>query len=193
MIDKLDIDVSLGQFAKYTAAFRSKAGATATLTPSYNSNESFFLPHHATLKIASAVSGLAAASPIDVRSVKLTISKNVEDDYKLGSLDQADIHNKQFSVEGSIELVFNNNTFKTEMLADTAQAMRLRLTNSNVTIGSTLNPQLTIDITRAKFSNFKRNYENNGIVTATVDFKATYKRSEADMIEMQLVNLTASY
>lgn len=193
MMTKLEIDISLGQFAKYNAEFRAKVGSAVTLTPSYATNESNFLPQHGSVKLATDVSGLTAASAINIRSVKLTIDKGAEDDRKLGSLDPADILNKEFKVEGSIELVFNDNTFKTDMLADTAKAMRIRLTNSDVTIGSSMNPQLTIDVTKAKFSNFKRNYSNGDIVTATVDFKALYKPTESDMIEMQLINLTSSY
>jgi hypothetical protein len=192
MVQSLEIDVAVGQFSKFTASFRSKVGATATLTPSYTT-ESHFLPQHASLKTASSLAGLAAASAIDVRSVRLSISKNVEDDRKLGSVDQVDILNKQLSVEGSLELVFDSNTIKTDMLADTAKAMRLRLTNSDVTIGATKNPQLTIDLAKVKFSNFKKNYGNNDIVTATVDFKAFYSTTDTSMITAEMVNGQISY
>ncbi|MER0170351.1 MAG: hypothetical protein DU489_07055 [Nitrosomonas sp.] len=191
MISQLDVDIALGQFAKFNAQFRSKVGATATLSPSYTV-KNHFLPQHGSVKIASAVAGLGAASAIDVRSVKLSINKNIEDDRKLGSVDPADILNKQFSIEGSLELVFNAETFKTEMLADTAQAMRIRLTSS-VTIGSSLNPQITIDLAKCKFSNFKKNYGNNDIVTATVDFKAFYSMTDTKMISVELINETSSY
>lgn len=192
MISQLDLDVALGQFAKFTAQFRSKVGATATLTPSYTA-ENHFLPQHGSVKIASTTAGLGAASAIDVRSVKLSINKNVEDDRKLGSVDPTDILNKQPSIEGSVELVFNSETFKTQMLASTAQAMRIRLTNTDVTIGSTLNPQITIDLAKVKFSNFKRNYGNNDIVTATVDFKAFYDTTTSSMISVEVKNTATSY
>lgn len=192
MLQTLELDVMLGQYARYRASFRSKAGETATLTPSY-STENHFLPQHASLKTASDLSGLGAASAIDVRSCRLTIDKNIEDDRKLGSLAQADILNKQLSVEGTLELVFNDNTFKTEMLGDTAKAMRLRLTNSDVTIGSSLNPQLTIDLAKVKFSNFEKAYENDSIVTATVDFKGFYSLSDTSLISAELINEQASY
>lgn len=192
MIQSLALDVSLGQFAKYTASFRSKVGETATHTPSYTT-ENHFLPQHGSVKIASAAAGLGAASAIDIRSVQLSINKNVEDDRVIGSTDPSDILNKQFSVEGSVELVFDDETFKTQMLADTAQAMRIRLTNSDVTIGSTLNPQITIDLAKVKFSNFQRGYGNDDIVTATVDFKALYKVSESGMISVEVINEQSSY
>lgn len=192
MLSQLDLDISLGQFSKFSAQFRSNIGATATLTPSY-SVENHFLPQHGSVKIASVIGGLGAATALDVRSVKLSINKNLEDDWKLGSINQADINNKQISIEGSVELVFNNETFKTQMLADTAQAMRIRLTNTNVTIGSTLNPQITIDLAKVKFSNFKRSYGNNDIVTATVAFKAFYDTTTSSMISVELKNEAVSY
>lgn len=192
MISQLDLDVALGQFAKFTAQFRSKVGATATLTPSYTA-ENHFLPQHGSIKIATNIAGLGAASAIDIRSVKLSINKNIEDDRKLGSVDPTDILNKQTSIEGSVELVFNSETFKTQMLASTAQAMRIRLTNSDVIIGSTLNPQITIDLAKVKFSNFKRNYGNNDIVTATVDFKAFYDTTTSSMISVEVKNTATSY
>jgi hypothetical protein len=192
VIDSLDIDASIGNFAKYKAGFRAKQGATATLTPSYTA-ENIFLPHHGSLKTASALAGLGAASAIDIRSVKLSIKANAEDDIKLGSIAPADILNKQFSCEGTIELVYNDETFKTDMLADTAKAMRIRLSNTDVTIGSSLNPQITIDLAKVKFSNFSRNYSNDDIVVATVDFKAFYSMTDSKMVTVELVNTTTSY
>lgn len=110
--DSLEIEATIGKYATWKKSFRSKAGATATLTPSYTA-ENYFLPQHISLSYAANLAGLSSPTTVDVRSVKLKISKNPEDDYKLGSLDQADILNKEMSVEGSIELVFNDNTFKT--------------------------------------------------------------------------------
>lgn len=192
VLQSLDVEVMLGQYARYTAAFRSKVGATATINPSYTA-ENHFLPQHGSVKLASSLAGLGAASAINVRSVKLSINKNAEDDRKLGSLDPADILNKQLSVEGSVELVFDDNTFKTDMLADTAKAMRIRLTNTDVTIGSSLNPQLTIDLAKVKISKFERNYDNDGIVTAAVEFKGHYSLSDSAMITAELINTATSY
>jgi hypothetical protein len=192
VLETLDLEVMLGQYATYRAAFRSKVGATATVTPSYVA-ENHFLPQYGSLKTATNLAGLGAATAIEIRSFKLSVNKNVEDDRKLGSTDPADILNKQFAVEGSIELVFNDNTFKTEMLADTAKAMRLRLTNTDVTIGTSLNPQLTLDLAKVKFSSFERKYENDGIVTATVEFKGFYSVSDASMMTAELINTQTSY
>lgn len=192
MIESLGFDIAIAKFSTFTAAFRSKIGATATLTPSYTA-ENAFLPQHGTLKTATDLSGLGAASTIDIRSIKLNISKNIEDDRKLGSTDPSDILNKQIAVDGTIELIYDAQTFKTEMLADTQKAMRIRLSNTDVTIGSSLNPQLTIDLAKVKFGKFTRNYGNDDITTVTAEFKAFYSISDSKMITMELINTAVSY
>lgn len=192
VIDSLEIDAMIGQYARYKAGFRSKVGETATLTPSYSA-ENHFLPQHITLSYATTLSGLSSPTTVNVRSAKISINNNVEDDRKLGSLDAADILNKQFSIEGSLELVFDANTFKTQMLADTSLAIRLRLTNTDVLIGSSSRPQLTIDLAKVKFGKFSKNYANNDVVLATVDFKAHYSLSDSKMVAVELINAQTSY
>ena len=192
MLERLEMEFAVGQYAKYTAAFRSKVGETATLTPSYTA-ENRFLPQHITLQYAANVTGLASPSTINVRSVRLSIIKNIEDDRKLGSLDQVDILNKQFACEGSMELVFDAQTFKTQMLSDTAQAVRITLDNTDVTIGSTLTPRIQFTLAKAKFGAFTKSYENDSIVMATVNFKGLYSIGDTSMISVVLRNTQASY
>lgn len=192
VLETLEVEAMLGQFARYRAAGRAKAGATATLTPSYTA-ENQFLPQHITVKYADDEDDLDSGTAVDVRSMRISIAKNIEDDRKLGSVDQADILNKQFAVEGTLELVFDATTFHGFMMGDTAKAMRLELENSAVTIGDTLHPKLTIDLAKAKFSSFEKSYENDGVVTATVNFKALYSTTESAMITAVLTNETASY
>lgn len=192
MIDSFDLDVSLGEFCKVTCSFRSLVGSTATLTPSY-ATEYNFLPQHGTITYADTLAGLSSGTTVSLRSVKLTVSKNLEDDRKIGSVAAVDILNKQMSIDGSAELIFDAETFKTFMLADTAKAIRIRLTNTDVTIGSSLNPKLTVDLAKVKFSEFTRNYGNDDIVTVSLAFKAFYSISDSQMIAVELINEQASY
>jgi len=192
MVDSLDFDISIGEFAKFTAGFRSKVGATATHSPSYTA-ENNFLPQHGVIKLASTQAGLGAGTELVAKSIKLSINNNVEDDMKLGSLDPVDILNKQFSVEGQIEVVYNDITQKTNLLASTAQAMRIELTNTDVTIGSSLNPKLTIDLYSFKWLEFDRDFSNDDIATVALKFKAYYSLTSSAMMQIVLVNGQSSY
>ena len=192
MIKSLELNAEVGKFCRFKVGIRSKVGETATLTPSYGTENSF-LAQHATFKLASTQSGLDAADAMNIRSINLKIEKNVEDDSALGTTAPVDILNKQFAIEGELEIVFDDETMKTEMLADTAQALRLELENTDVLIGSSSTPKLTVDLHYVKFKNFKRNYGNGDIVTASVQFKAFYKPADSKMVTITLINGQSSY
>lgn len=192
MITDFTLTVGLGAFAMFSVGLRSKIGATTSNTPSYIA-ETNFLPKHATFKIAATQSALTGASATNIRMLKLKFDKNVEDDMALGSNDPADILNKEFSIEGELEYVFNANTEKLNMLGDTVQALRITLNNTDVLIGVSSTNQLQVDLHAVKFSEFKRNYANKDITTASVKFKAFYKAADSKMVTCTLINDVASY
>lgn len=192
MLKSMEIMAEVGKFVNFKIGVRSKIGATATLSPSYTA-ENNFLAQHAIFKLASTQAGLTAASATNIRMVNLKIEKNLDDDRALGTVAPVDILNKQIAIEGELELVFNDEAIKTLMLADTANAMRIELNNTDVLIGATSTPKLTIDLHYVKFSNFKRNYSNGDITTATVSFKAMYKIADSKMITAVLINAQSSY
>jgi len=192
MVKSMEIAAEVGKFVNFKVGIRSKLGATTTNTPSYTA-ENPFLAQHATFKIATTQAGLGAASATNIRVVNLKIDGDVEDDRALGSVAPIDILNKRFSIEGDLELVFDDEAIKTAMLADTAKALRIELNNSDVLIGATSTPKLTIDLHSVKFSEFTRNYDNGEITTASVKFKAYYKLSDSKMVTITLINAQTSY
>lgn len=192
MITNFELSAEVGAIVNYKAGIRAKMGATATLTPSYAA-ENLFLAQHMTCKIADTQAGLDAGTAITLRSMSFNIEKNVEDDRGLGSVEPIDIMNKQVAIEGSFELTFSENSIKGYLTGDTPKALRFELQNTDVLIGATSRPKLTVDFHSVKFSEFVRNYGNGDIVTASVKFKAFYKLSDAKMITCTLVNAQTSY
>ncbi len=192
-ISSLEIHYELNRFLDYTLGLKAKKGATATLTPS-STSENRFLPQHLTFKLASSYSGLGAASAMNIRSLTLKIEHNLEDDDVLGSAAPADFLNKQFSIEGTLEATWNNESdFKTSALATTAKAMRIDLVNSDVTIGSAAHPQIRIDLAKVIFKEITRPIKINDIVRQTLSFKAHYSLSDSLMISALATNVVASY
>ena len=192
MLKGMEITAEVGKFVVFKIGVRSKVGATASVSPSYTA-ENNFLAQHAIFKLATTQAGLDAASAINMRMVNLKIEKNVEDDTALGTIAPVDILNKQVAIEGELEFVFDDETIKTAMLADTAKAMRLEMNNTDSLIGATSTPKLTVDLHYVKFSNFKRNYGNGDITTASVQFKAFYKIADSKMVTVTLINAQSSY
>lgn len=192
MITNVALNVVLGAYATIRVGFRAKAGATASLTPSF-SEETTFLPQHGTFKTASTQSGLSGASAVNIRSLSLNFEKNVEDDDVIGSDEPDDILNKTFMATGTVELVYNSGDFKTEMLADTGEAMRITLANTGVTIGASTTPTVQIDFHRVKYNAVERVFENGQIVVVRASFKAFYKTADSKMITAVVTNDVSSY
>lgn len=192
MLSQVQIDYQIGQFLTYTAQFKAKKGATATLTPAATS-ENRFLPQHLTFKLASTYAGLGAASPIVIKSLQLTITQNLEDDDVLGSVTPADFLNKQFTIEGTVEALWQNESdFKTAFLAGTAQAMRIDLV-SDVLIGVSATPQLQINLAKCIFKDLTRPVRINDLVKQTLSFKAHYSTSDSLLVSVTAKNTQATY
>lgn len=192
MVESIEINAEKGKFVTFKIGVRSKKGATATLTPSFTA-ENNFLAQHAVFKIATNLAGLDAASPVSIKKINLKFTPKLEDDDVLGSVEPNDINNTEFSVEGSAELTFEDATFITALTGDTAKAMRLDLTNSDVTIGTSSNPRLKIDLASVKFSEVARKMDNKDIVTQAVKFKAFYSITDSKLLTIVLTNLQTDY
>ncbi|MBI5071832.1 hypothetical protein HZB93_03010 [Candidatus Falkowbacteria bacterium] len=192
MVESLEINLETGKFATFKIGVKSKKGATATLTPSYTA-ENNFLAQHAVFKIATNLAGLTAASPVSIKKITLKFSPKLEDDVVLGNVEPADFNNTEFSVDGSVELTYDDATFITALTGDTAKAMRLDMINTDITIGATSNPELKIDFAKVKFQEVARKMDNKSIITQTLKFKAFYSMTDSQLLAIVLTNLQTAY
>jgi len=172
MINSLEITAELGGLVKYTAGFISKVGVntTATATPSV---ENLFTKKGVQVKIAANLAGLDAASVLELKSLTLTINKNAERDSVLGSEEPIDVLNKQFSVEGSLNLTLESQAYRNYMLDNSKKAMRIDIINPDVSL-NTNNPRLRIELPRVSFDGFEPDRSLEDIMKQTINFKAHY-------------------
>ncbi len=193
MVDSLEINYELNKFLDYTINLKAKKGATASLSPSATT-ENRFLPQHLTFKVAGSYSTLSTGSAVAIKSLKLKIAKNLETDSVLGATDPADFLNKQISIEGTVEALWQNESdFKTAALSGTAKALRIDLVNTDVTIGTSSNPQCRIDLAKVTFTELTRPATINDMVKQTLSFKAHYSLTDSLMISILNKNAQASY
>lgn len=185
IVTKADIEYSLGNWVTITYGVRAQAGSAAAVVfvPSQSVTENRFVPQYMTFKLASTFSGLTAASAIKIKSAKITIEKNATDDDVLGQTAPRDFLNQEFSIEGDIEAIWQNESdFKDASLANTAKAMRLDLVNTDVSMGAAAtNPQLRLDLARVHFTDFSRPIKIKEVVYQTVHFKAAYSVTDGLM------------
>lgn len=192
MLNSLELKFETGKLLEYTAQFMSKKGASGTLTPALP-NENIFRPQDFSFYLAANLSGLDAASAIPVKSFDLKVEKEVEDYDVLGSTEPAEIYNKQVKITGNVTLVFSAETYKAYYLAGTTKALRIKLADAGVTIGSGLNPTLVIDLAKVAFNDFSKDTALGNVVMQTISFKAMYSTGDSKVGQAVLTNLVTSY
>lgn len=186
MLTSLEITVEPEGKVSYTAEFMSKAGADGTAeTLTYTSLGNTFLHSDLALKIAADVAGLSSAVALDVISLTLTFSKNVEEIKLLGSVDVQEIVNKDFTVEGSIVLNYTDNTFRDYDLGDSEKTLSIALTKSATN-------SLTFTIPKATFEGWTPSKGLEDAVTQEITFKGIWSVS-ADLVTATLKNQISSY
>lgn len=194
MIEKLSLDFVLGQIMRYTASFISKGSESASVSKTITL-ENKFIPTMATIKLASARSGLAAASPIKIQSLKLTINKNLKRKQMLGTMSPDDIINQAISIEGTIQLPYEDQTYLNYQLNQTYMAMSIDILNTGVTIGASSNPRLQIIFPRCSFRDWTNDRPKGELAEQTIGFKAMrdVTNSEDLMYQTILTNVATSY
>jgi len=193
MIDNMVIDMLPEDVVKFTVDFKSKSSAGSSATASYSA-ENKFLGRHLTFKLASDTTGLDAASAISLKSLTLTINKNLVLDQVLGTVQPEDILNQAFMISGEIELYYDDRTYADYMLDGTYRAMRIDLVNSDVTIGATSNPTFRLDLSRVAFDAWEPTRDNDEIMMEKITFNALYDTTNSNVINScYLINEQTSY
>lgn len=176
MLHQLEISVGMEDPVKFTAEFISKVGKGSTQSiPAYVEDYKF-TKRKTKIYLASDVSGLAAATRTSIKSLTLTISKNLVRDSAIGTVEPEDILNQQLTIEGEIKLNYSDQTVKNLMLNGTFNAMRIKMESEKL-IGSTTYGDMTIDLSKVDFFSWEPESKNDDIVTNKINFKANYDLS----------------
>ncbi len=196
VVHKIDIDYALGKFVDAAVSIRGQKGSAAAVVfvPS-QAQEDRFVPQYLTFKVASTYAGLGAATAIKLKSAQISLDSSEEDDEVMGSTAPRDFLNKEFKIEGTVECIWQNESdFKANALANTSQAMRLDLVNSDVNIGVVpSHPAFRLDLAKVFFTEFSRPIKIREIVYQTVKFKAAYSITDAFMAKVIFTNTIPSY
>jgi hypothetical protein len=126
---------------------------------------------------------LGAATAISLKNLELNINKNAAFDSVMGTIEPEDILTLQISVEGTLELNLEDDTYRDYMLAGTYRAMEIYLYKD-------ANSSLKIQMPRVDFSEWERDNALNEITKQTINFKANYDAANAlDIISTcELIN-----
>jgi len=141
----------------------------------------------------SATSYTFGPAIVALKSAKVTFSSNVEAQDVLGNLSPADFLNKEFSIEGTFECIWQNESdAKTYFMGPTAQAMSLIATNTDVTINSSYHPIFNITLAQCTFQELGRPFKVKDLVYQSIKFKASYNIASTLMGEVIITNSNSS-
>lgn len=192
VLDTLELSSSIGGFVDITATFKSLQPADATLTPSYSTDYAL-MGKHTKFKVASNLAGLWAASYISVKSLSLTFNKNLEEDTVLGNVAPADFCNTFFSVEGNVELLFEDETYLDIYNDGTEKAIRIEIEDTSNAIDTGIYPKLTIDLAKVIMTEFAKGQENDSLLKQGLTFRWLFSMSDNSMVTATLINSKVSY
>ena len=192
MIDSWSLEVASDDYVRRTVSLIGKKSGAASHTPAFV-NEVEFIPSQVSFKMATNQAGLAAASAINVTHFSMEVKKNVETIHVLGSDEPQDIVNKQFNVTGSIDLYFEDASYKTIVMSDLKKALRIQMKDLTTDLGTGHNPELYFDLNQVTFDEYERTWSSNDPLAQTLSFEALFSMADVAMISARLTNRIASY
>ncbi len=191
VVHKMDIEYALGNFVFATASLKGQSGSAAAVVfaPS-QPIEDRFLPQNLTFKVATTATGLTAAAAIKIKSAKISIDASEEDDEVMGQLAPRDFLNKEFKIEGTVEAIWQNESdFRAAAIANTPQALRFDMVNSNATYGVVpTSLQFRMDLAKVYFTEFSRPVKIKDVMYQTISFKAAYSATDGYMARILYTN-----
>ena len=170
VLDSLELNIVPDDFVKFVAGVKGRKGQDSSFTPAY-AEDFKFIGRDVTVKIASDTSGLAGASGLSLKEVKLSIQKNADYNFTLGTLEPENIPNKQIVVQGTITLDHESSTFRDYMLNGDYKALSIHLNNTRDAI-STNTPQMYFELPVVEFFEWERDNKAESIITQTINFRA---------------------
>ncbi len=189
VVESLKISVAPNGKVEYTIHFKSKRARDWTAqTPAFTTLGTKWLHQHLQFRLAATVGALSAASAISLKNLEVTIGRATIFDEVMGTAEPEDILSQTMSVEGSLTLNLEDDTYRNYMLGGTYRAMEVKFL-------AAANSSLTLQFPRVSFMEWEPDYALNEIAKQKINFKANYDSANAlDIISTAtLVNTKASY
>jgi hypothetical protein len=192
MLTDFELDIKTGGWVQFTSTFVSKTGATSSDTVAFT-NENEFTSKHVTVKVATNIAGLSGATALQLKELKLKISRKANRFVPFGAIDPATFDTESWGVTGTMVLRYTDTTLETLALANTRQAMSVALVNTDTTIGTSSNPSLTFTAPKVRLTPITLDNNLDQVLNQTVAFTAELDVVLAYMMQAVLTNTQNGY
>lgn len=198
MIDSFTIMGEVGQYSKFDLKMKGRLPTNTTgNTPAFlTTGENPFMVGKASIKFATNIAGISGATRIPVQSFKVTFDKNLEQIFSTSSdgteaFNFASQHNKNFTIKGDMEILYNDVTYRDIFTAGTKQALEIMIEGRTL-IGATKYENITIQLASVILEDWGRSNDKDNIVTQSFGFTAMYKLAETKIATIDLTNAKAT-
>lgn len=186
MLNTITLDVPAESYCTVNADIIAGKKIDTDLTSSYsNPGSGYFVPSRVTVKLADSYSNLGSSAALDLKSISLSINKNIKPDDVLGSTEYAGFENQTVSISGTITLKYDSNVLRNYALNNTARAMRLYASSGSYSI--------QIDLPSVKFRDFSHDSDLASIMNQTVVFNANCEDTTNGLIKIVVVDNIATH
>lgn len=191
----LEIRTPVDDLVNATVEFVSKKEQekTPAYSVSFPTNDYYFRHNDVTIKLASNLAGLDAASPIKVKEFNLAITNNARPDQNVSETNPSDVIATLIEISGSMKLDYLDKTNHDVFTSGGYKALRLELKRSDITIGIAGNPTIRIDLPRISFEGWNPDRPIDDIVREEIKFVGHYSVSDAKAIQGLIENEKANY
>lgn len=195
IVNSLEIRTPVDDLVNATVGFIAKGEAEHSdyAVAFSETAERYFRNHDVTIKLATDVTGLDAAPALSVKEFSLSINNNARPDMNIGSQTPADVLALLMEIGGSLTLDYLDKTYHDLFTAGSYRAMRIEMTRSDVTIGSSANPKVQIDLPKISFEDLSPDRPLDDVVKENLSFTAHYDETTAKAISVVLTNLITTY
>lgn len=174
VVNSMKITVEQNAIVNFEVEFMSRVGRDwTTLTADFSTLGNKFLHQHLVFKLASSIAGLSGATGISLKKFEMTINANTKFDSVLGTVEPEDILGQSFSVEGTLELNKEDETYRNYMLANTYRAMDISF------IRTAASSSLQFQLPRVDFTEWEQDRKLDDIVSQKINFKGNYDATNA--------------
>lgn len=169
---------------------------TPAFSPVFASNDYYFRHQDVVIKIADNISGLAAASALSLKEFTLTNDNNSKVNQNIGELNPGDVLSNLLSSKITLKGDYQDPaTWRDLFTGGTYKAMSITMERTDIMIGTdpSQHPKIEIILPKVSIDNWTPDRPIEDIVTGGIEIKIHYDDTEAEAIEVNVVNETADY
>lgn len=187
MLSKLTLSCEASGLLMVEAEFIGRQLTASAATPAYTTDH-IWKGSQGTIKLATDLSGLGAATAVPFHRFKLEIDKGLLVHHTFGSITLAEGLNGPLKITGELELLHAANTYRDFVTAGSERALRIAFAGDS--IGNAETSELQINLAKCAFEEWDVDDGNDDLQMETIKFTAQFDQAEGtpQMIGAVLTN-----